>query len=153
MNYAPFSDIGAFPSTETIWNLTIAHIPSSPGDSDSSQDHDIIPDASADVSPRNSAYSSSDSTFLHIGFTFLHSTPCLGLYPLHSAHRTHQTIDSVSSSTSQLLAPSFLNSYPMRNNPIKLNINNLSPSSNLPPGVYDHISRLSCLHALGMKPF
>ena len=118
MNSAPFSDIGALPSTETIGNLTIAReslhtnnyienfelpsspnhatdIPSSPWDSDSSQDHDIIPDASADVTPRNGAHSSSDSTFLHIGFTFLHPTPCLEMYPSPLAPRLPQSLDTL----------------------------------------------------------
>ena len=119
-----------------------ADIPSSPGDLDSSQDHDIIPDGSADVSPRNSAHSSCDSTFLYLGFTFLHPTPSFEMYPSHSAHRLHQTIDTISPSTSQLSAPSFLNSCPMRNNPIKLNTNNVS--SNLPPVVYMIISPEYC---------
>jgi len=75
------------------------------------------------------------------------------MYSSHLALRLPQTTDTFKSSASKLSAFSIPNSCPIRNNPIKLNTNNLSPSSNLPPAVYDHISRLSCLHALGLNPF
>jgi len=176
INYAPFSDIRTFPSTETIGNLTIdreslhtnyyidnfelpsspnhaTDIPSSPGDSYSSQDHDIVTDASSDVSPRNCAHSSSNSTLLHIGFTFLHSTPSIDMYPSHLADRPPHTTNTFTSFASKLSPFSISNSCPIRNHPIKLNTNNFSPSSNLPPAVYAHISRLSCLQALGQRPF
>ena len=141
INNAPFSDIRTFPSTETIGNLTIDReslhtnnyidnfklpsspnhataIPSSPGDSDSSQDDDIVTDASADVFPRNCAHSSSNSTLLHIGFTFLHSTPSTDMYPSHLADRPPQTTDTFKSFASKLSPFSISNSCPIRNNPI-----------------------------------
>jgi len=119
MNYAPFSEIRFFASTATIGNLTGAReslhthnyidnfelpsspnhatdIPSSPGDSDCSQDYDIPPDAPANDFPRNDAHSSSDSTFLYIGFTFLHPTPCLVIHSPHLCHRFHRTSDPYS---------------------------------------------------------
>ena len=176
INYAPFSDIRPFPSTETIGNLTVdreslhtnnyinnfelpsspnhaTDIPSSPGDSDSSQYNDIVTDASPDVSPRKRAHSSSNSTLLHIGFTFLHPTPTIDMNHSHLADRLPKTTKTFQPFASTWSPLSTFNSCPILHNPIKLNTNNFSPSSKLPPVIYDHISRLSCLHALGQRPF
>ena len=107
--YAPFSKVMTFLATEAICTLTVAEslikhnfidnfelplcsnhatdIPSSQGDSESSRDCDITPD----VSSQNGACPSSESNFLHIVFTFLHSTPCLGIHPPRF-HHSHQRI-------------------------------------------------------------
>ena len=116
-NFTPFSEIMTFPATETIGNLTVdreslhtynyinnfelpispnhaADTPSSPGDSDSSQDCAMTTDAQADVSSQKDARSSSESSFLYIGFTFLHPTPCPEMLNSHPS-RSPQPPDNV----------------------------------------------------------
>ena len=111
----------------------------------------MIPDFQADVSSRKDVRSSSESTFLHIEFTFLHSTPC---HKMHSSHlpRAHQLPENVSHLITQS-SPLLRNPFSPLNHTNKLNNNNFQSNSNLPTIVYDHISRLSCLHALGMQPY
>ena len=117
------------------------------------RDSDIVTDAFAHVFPQNRAHSSSNSTLFHIGFTFLHSTPTIDMYPSPLADRFPQTTDTFQPFAFTWSPFSIFNSCPIQHNPINFNTNNFSTSSKLPPVIYDHISRLSCLHALGQRPF
>ena len=108
-------------------------------------------DAQADVSPQKDARSSSEPSSLYIGFTFLHSTPCPEMHNSHLS-RSHQLPDNVSHLITQ--SSSLLRNQLSPSNPsFKFNNTNFLPNSNLPTIVYDHISRLSCLHALGGQPY